>query len=210
MHFKDRADAGRRLAARLSGEELVDPIVLALPRGGVVVGAEVADTLDAPLDAFVAMKIGVPGNPEFGIGAVAEESDDIVISAYRHGLSADDVRSLAQDVSAQVRLRAATYRAGRPIPAVSARDVILVDDGLATGVTALAALRALRPRRPRSLLLAVPVGSPSAISELAPESDSVVCLYSPAAFFAVGNHYDRFDQTTDTEVLRLLSASGAR
>lgn len=209
MQFKDRTDAGRQLARRLRGQDFVDPVVLALPRGGVVVAAEVAARLDAPLDVFIAMKIGAPGNPEFGVGAVAEGSDDVVISAHPHGLSEDEVRSLAPAVAQKVRLRAAAYRAGRPAPEVAARDVILVDDGIATGVTALAALRSLRLRSPRSLLLAVPVGPRGLSSELLAEADAVICLHSPAAFFAVGNHYHHFDQTTDTEVLTLLSASGA-
>lgn len=208
MHFTDRTDAGRQVAKALSGQDFVDPVVLALPRGGVVVGAEVAGKLDVPVYAFVAMKIGAPWNPEFGVGAVAEGSDEVVISAHRHGLSEDEVRSLAPEVSAQVRLRAAMYGATRPVPALAARDVILVDDGLATGVTAIAASRSLRRRSPRRLLLAVPVGSSSAISALAKETDWVLCLHSPAAFFSVGNHYDRFDQTTDDEVMDLLSASG--
>lgn len=210
MQFKDRTDAGRRLARRLRGRDFVDPIVLALPRGGVVVGAEVATRLDAPLDVFIAMKIGAPGNPEFGVGAVAEGSDDVVISAHRHGVSEDEVRALAPAVADKVRLRAASYRAGRPAPEVAARDVILVDDGIATGVTALAALRSLRLRNPRRLLLAVPVGPRGLSFDLSPEADAIVCLHTPAAFYAVGNHYHHFDQTTDAEVLTLLSASGGR
>lgn len=204
MQFEDRVDAGRRLAERLSRQSFVDPVVLGLPRGGVVVAAEVADLLDAPLHAFVAMKIGAPGNPEFGVGAVAEGSDDIVISARRHGISKDEVRSLVPEISAQVRRRAARYRAERPAPDVAGRDVIVVDDGLATGVTALAALRSLRARHPRRLLLAVPVGPPSVIASLTTEADLVTCLYAPAAFFAVGSSYHRFGQTSDEEVMTLL------
>lgn len=210
MHFKDRTDAGRQVAEALSRGDFVDPVVLGLPRGGVVVGAEVAGKLDVPVHAFVAMKIGAPWNPEFGVGAVAEGSDEVVISAHLHDLSEDEVRNLAPGVAAQVRLRAAMYGAKRPVPALAARDVILVDDGLATGATAIAALRSLRRRSPRRLILAVPVGSLSAISAVVKETDSLVCLHSPAAFFAVGNHYHRFGQTTDDEVMNLLSASGAR
>src|SRR4051812_6120539 len=141
MAFRDRADAGRQLAERLSGVDLASPVVLGMPRGGVPVAAEVADVLDAPLDVLVARKIGAPGQEELGVGAVAEGLDEPVISAvaYRIGLTAEDVRQLAVRTQQEVDRRVLTYRGGRPALPVGGMDVLLVDDGSATGVTAEAA-----------------------------------------------------------------------
>jgi putative phosphoribosyl transferase len=209
IRFRDRADAGRRLAAELATRDFLSPVVLALPRGGVPVAAAVAATLNAPLDVFVAGKIGAPGRPELGIGAVAEGSADLVVSdAGRHlGVATTQLAELAAPVREEVRRRAEKYRAGRSLPDITGRDVVLVDDGLATGVTAEAAINALRDRGPCRVILAVPVGAPASVRRLAAVADDVVCVVMPQGFAAVGEWYDRFDQTSDAEVVAALRGS---
>lgn len=206
MRFHDRTDAGRQLAERLSGRSFVDPVVLALPRGGVPVAFEVARALGAPLDVFVARKIGAPGQKELGVGAIAEGSDEVVASEVARMLDIDDrrLRELADKERPELDRRVAQYRDG-PLVAVAGRDVIVVDDGLATGVTAEAALRALRKREPRSLVLAVPVAAPDVAERLKAIADDVVCILFPGDFRAVGLWYDSFSQTSDAEVNALLA-----
>lgn len=206
MLFRDRADAGRQLAQRLRAMELVSPVVLALPRGGVPVAAEIAAAFGAPMDVFVARKVGAPGHEEFGIGAIAEGLDKPVVSdAARHlRLHRRDVDQLAARARDELERRVRLYRGDRQLPNLTARDVVLVDDGLATGVTAEAALRSLRQQRPARVILAVPVCSPDTADRLAALADEVVCAAAPAQFFAVGQWYQNFSQTTDDEVLDLL------
>ncbi|TDD69853.1 phosphoribosyltransferase [Jiangella aurantiaca] len=210
--FRDRDDAGRRLGERLSALTFRDPIVLALPRGGVPVAARVAAALDAPLEVFVARKVGAPSHPEFGIGAIAEGSDEVVVTsaADRLGLGSDDLEALVDDERAELARRVDRYRGAAPLPDLEARDVILVDDGLATGVTAEAALRSLRGFRPHRLLLATPVCSPDSAERLAAIADDVVCAAAPEDLFSIGAYYDDFSQTTDDEVVDLLASSRDR
>ena len=205
--FRDRVDAGRQLADRLPAD-LDDPIVLALPRGGVPVAKEVADRLGAPLEVLVARKIGAPGHAELGIGAIAEGGAIVgsdLVRALR--LSANEFEALAERERGELARRVERYRGSRPLPVVEGRDVVLVDDGLATGVTAEAALRALRDEAPRRLVLAVPVCSPDTAHRLVPPADEVVCVLSPRDLIAVGVWYDDFTQTSDDEVLALLGRS---
>jgi putative phosphoribosyl transferase len=206
MPFRDRADAGRQLADRVRNLQLVNPLVLALPRGGVPVAAAVADALHAPLEVFVVRKIGVPGHEEFGIGAVAEGVFDPVRSdaVDELGVNASDFAAFAQTARAEVDRRVQRYRSGRPLPDLRGRDVVLVDDGLATGVTAEAALRSLRVLGATRVVLAVPVCAQETAQRLAPLADDVVCVQMPADFLAVGRWYEDFTQTTDDEVLALL------
>jgi putative phosphoribosyl transferase len=211
MRFQDRTDAGRQLAERLAPLELTDPVVLALPRGGVPVAVEVASTLDAPLEVFVARKVGAPGRPEFGIGAVAEgdgvvANEDIV---QLLGLGSEEWDGLVAAERRELERRVDRYRGGRPLPELRGRDVVLIDDGLATGVTAEAALRALRSCEPRRLLLAVPACAPETAARLSAVADDVICVIAPPDFVAVGQWYERFDQTTDSQVLALLQRSVA-
>jgi putative phosphoribosyl transferase len=204
--FRDRADAGRRLAELLRAKGFHDPVVLALPRGGVPVAAEVAVGLGAPLEVFVARKVGAPGQPEWGIGAVAEGgavvSNDAAVRAL--GLSPEAFHALVARERDEVARRVLQYRRDRPLPDLAGRDAILVDDGLATGVTAEAALRALRALGPRRLVLAVPVAARDTAHRLAGVADEVVCVHAPRDLRAVGQWYDVFEQTRDDEVLAAL------
>lgn len=204
--FADRAHAGRALAGRLDDLRLQSPVLLGLPRGGVPVAAEVAAGLDVPFDVLVARKLGAPGQEELGIGAVAEGRDEPVLThtATALGLGPVELDALVRRAREEVARRVELYRAGRGLPEMREADVVLVDDGLATGVTAEAALRALRERCPRRLVLAVPVGARQAVALLADVADDVVCVRAPSYFVAVGEWYDDFSQTTDEEVLSLL------
>ncbi|MEU8651320.1 phosphoribosyltransferase family protein [Streptomyces sp. NPDC048737] len=215
MRFQDRRQAGRELAARLlewsADGGLTDPLVLALPRGGVPVAVEVARALGAPLDVLVARKIGVPGHPETGIGAIVGDDPPLFDrrSVEMLGLSED---MLDPDVSrerTELRRRERRYRGDRPAPRVGGRTVIVVDDGLATGVTARAALRHLRRQEPARLILAVPVGAPESAAALRSEADDVVCLHRPPDFRAVGLWYADFGQVGDEEVTRTLHGHSA-
>jgi putative phosphoribosyl transferase len=206
MIFRDREEAGGRLADRLSGIELYRPVVLALPRGGVPVAAQVAAALDAPLDVFVARKVGAPGHAEFGIGAIAEGSDEVVVSdaAARVGVSPERMEDLAAAEREELARRVRLYRGDAGLPDVRDHDVVLVDDGLATGVTARAALRSLERRQPRRLVLAVPVCAPETVRKLRQDADEVVCVLLPRRFAAVGLWYEDFRQTSDETVIELL------
>lgn len=205
MQFVDRQDAGRRLGQRLAEEDLDEPVVLALPRGGVPVGYEVARALGASLDVLVARKVGAPGRPELGLGAIAEGGAEVLDSqrVAALGLRREDLDPTVTAERAELERRVQQYRGDRPLPELSGRAAVLVDDGLATGVTATAGIRALRALRPARIVLAVPVGAPDTVRRLENEAE-VVCLSQPAAFRAVGKWYRRFDQTSDDQVCDLL------
>lgn len=210
MRFRDRRAAGRALANRLLERQraggLPDPVVLALPRGGVPVADEIARALDAPLDLLLVRKIGLPAQPELGVGAIAG-SDPPVYDAWtlaQLGLTEAELAPVAERERAELRRRTALYREGRDAPELADRSVVLVDDGLATGSTARAALRFARGRRPARLLLAVPVCSVEGALNLREEGYEVECLYQPKAFGAVGLWYEDFDQLTDADVLTVL------
>ncbi len=205
--FADRRAAGRELASRLAVLAPEQPLVLGLARGGIPVAFEIAQTLDAPLDVLVARKIGAPENPEFGIGAVAEGEPPMIDTETLRWLriSDADLQRAVVRARAEVDARVARYRGDRPLD-VTGRTVIVVDDGIATGGTARAALHAVRAKGPRRLVLAVPVGVPSTLRELAAVADEVVCLAAPEQMRAVGAWYEDFSQTTDDEVLNLLAA----
>jgi predicted phosphoribosyltransferase len=207
MRFRDRFDAGRQLADLVLALALGDPVVLGMPRGGVPVAAPVAAALSAPLDIFLVRKVGAPGRPELGVGAVAEGVAEPVVSevARQLGLAAEDVRRLAVASSAELARQLLAYRGARPLVAIAGRDVVLVDDGLATGISAEAGLRALRRLQPRSLRFAAPVCARHSLARIEPVADQVVSVVVAADLRSVGEWYDDFSQTTDDEVVRLLT-----
>lgn len=206
--FADRAQAGRQLAERLRRLALADPVVLALPRGGVPVGSAIAQALHAPLDLVLVRKLGAPGQPELAVGAVVDGSrpetvlnDDIV----RHlGLSAAWIEAEAGRQLALIERRRERYFSGLERVPVAGRTAIVVDDGIATGASMTAALRATQRAGPRELILAVPVAPPETFERLRSAADRIVCLATPAAFMAVGSFYEDFSQVEDDEVIRLL------
>ena len=206
--FTDRRDAGRQLAAALAHLRNQHPVVLALPRGGVPVAFEVARALAAPLDVLLVRKIGAPGNPEFGLGAVTEGDDTPpVLDPDLLRLVEPDPGYLDAEVARQraaIAERRALYAGARPRIAVEGRVVVLVDDGIATGGTARAALRALRAKRPARLVLAAPVAAPDSASALLGDADEVVAVLQPAWLRSVGENYGDFQPTEDSEVIRLL------
>jgi putative phosphoribosyl transferase len=204
--FSDRVDAGKRLAPVLKALVGKDAIVLAIPRGGVVVGYEVAKTLDLPLDVIIPRKICAPGNPELAIGAMTEDGtvllDDKLVTYLQVSQEYIQKESKAQKREIQRRLK--RYRGDVPYPSFENREVILVDDGIATGSTMKAALASVRNRGAKTVVVAIPIGPPSTIAELEKEADHVVCLHTPEAFYAIGQFYGDFTQTQDEEVTRLL------
>ncbi len=208
MIFHDRRDAGRQLAARLTqfgGRR--DVIVLALPRGGVPVGYEVARALGAPLDVFLVRKLGVPGREELAMGAIASGGVRVVNQEVVRalGIPPEVIDQVAADEERELGRREREYRDGRPAPQVAGRVVLLVDDGLATGSTMRAAVLALRQMAPAAVVAAVPVGAPETCAAMNEVADDTVCAYTPEQFAAVGLWYQDFSQTTDEEVRQLLA-----
>ena len=205
--FANRRAAGAELAAHLQRfRGRTDVVVLALPRGGVPVAYEIAEALDAPLDIFVVRKIGMPGQAEYAIGAIASGgvrvlSEDVIRES---GLSSAVVDRIASLELAEIERREREYRRGRPLVDLAGRVVILVDDGLATGSTMRAAARAVRAYQPARIVIAVPVGPREACDAFADAADDVVCAHRPEPFTAVGLWYRDFSQTTDDEVRELL------
>lgn len=206
--YADRRDAGRVLAAALASrcQQAHDTVVLALPRGGVPVGFEVARRLGAPLDVFAVRKLGLPGQEELAIGAVASGGvrvlNEELVAAL--GIPRSVIDAVTAVETRELERREREYRAGRPPLDVTGRTGILVDDGLATGSTMRAAVAALRRRAPRRVVVAVPIAPPSTCAELATEVDDIVCAVTPEPFFSVGQWYVDFSQTTDDEVRELL------
>lgn len=202
--FHDRAHAGRELARTLTNH--TDVVVLGLARGGVPVAAEVARVLRAPLDVLVVRKLGAPWNPEFGFGAAGEGGVTAVDDQVRQRIGVDDttLKQLIADAQHEIDRRVARYRPGRSLLPVEARTVIVVDDGLATGSTAIAAVKVLRALDARRIIVAVPVGSRDAVARVRAVADEVVCVETPEWFEAVGSHYVDFGQITDDEVVELL------
>lgn len=206
--YRDRTQAGRQLA-RLLRPHADDPgaIVLALPRGGVPVAYEIAHALHLPLDLLVVRKLGMPGHEEFAIGAIGSGGvrvlQDDVIDAC--GLAADAVSAVCQVANRELARREALYRGARPLPALAGRTVIVVDDGIATGSTMRAAVEVVRAQHAARVIVAAPVGAPDTCAALAEFADALVCPLQPPGFMSVGQWYKEFDQTSDEEVLSLVS-----
>ncbi|MEO7244592.1 MAG: phosphoribosyltransferase family protein [Rubrivivax sp.] len=213
--FVDRAQAGAALAEALHRRRYPAPIVvLALPRGGVPLGATVAERLGAPLDLLLVRKIGAPGQPEFAVAAVVDGTPPVTVVDPRHCALTSVGRAYIDSQTAlaqrENQRRRRDYLHDRVSPALDGATVIVVDDGLATGTTARAALRALRARHPARLVLAVPVGPADTVTALRAEVDELVCLAQPSPFIAVGRHYAEFPQVDDAEVRAALDAAAAR
>jgi len=208
--FKDRAEAGRLLADRLGPLDPATAIVLALPRGGVPVAAEIARASGVPLDLVFVRKIGAPGQPELALGAIVDGAEpQLVINtevARAFGLGDDRVRARAEPLLAEIERRRETWLGGRqPLP-LKGKTAIIVDDGIATGASIRAALKAVDAQAPARVTVALPVAPADAIADLAALADDVVCLQTPTPFIAVGNHYRDFAQVTDREVAEILAS----
>lgn len=206
MIFRDRKQAGGQLAQKLVKFKGKETIVLAIPRGGLVVGAEVARVLSCPLDVITTRKIGAPGNPEFAIGALGPNDqiflDQEVIARYK--IPKEYLNAEIGHQGLEMERRERVYREGKPPLDFKDKVVILVDDGIATGADVRVAVKSVKCQRPKKLILAVPVGPKETIEALKKEVDELVCLVTPEMFYAVGQFYQEFGQTTDEEVMEIL------
>lgn len=211
--FRDRSDAGIQLAARLDqyrGRN--DVLVLALPRGGVVIGYEVARALNVPLDVLIVRKLGFPGQQELAIGAVSETGTVVLNQSIvsMGGLPKTYIEAEIKAQKEEIARRVAIYRAGADLPRLEGKTVVLVDDGVATGATIKAAIETLKQEKPGKLVVALPVGPPETMDVLRTMADELVCIETPLTFVAVGLHYQDFTQTSDQEVVDLLRRSSAK
>lgn len=204
--FKDRDEAGKKLADALSRRKRERAVVLAIPRGGVVVARAVASALGAELDVVVSRKIGAPGEPEYALGAVTQDGEVVVDEQAMNalGVGMDYIETEAAKKSDEVKERLQKFRGARPYPSLVGRRVIVVDDGIATGHTMLAALRTVRKAGAATVAVAVPVAPPETVERLSEEADEVVCLATPEPFFAIGEFYADFAQVDDGDVRKIL------
>ncbi len=207
MLFKHRQDAGQQLGESLQRYKPENTVVLGIPRGGVVVAAEVAKFLNAPLDVIIPRKLGAPHNPEVAIGALTQDGTVILdeVTVRRLGLSNAQINQMVEDVSVEIQRRVEKYRSGKTGLELRGKTVIVVDDGIATGFTVQAALQSVKKSGADKLILAVPVAPADTVSIFREIVDSLVCLYIPEEFYAVGQFYNDFDQTSDEEVIKLLA-----
>jgi predicted phosphoribosyltransferase len=206
QRFRDRTDAALQLAAKLKERRLKDPVVLGIPRGGVVVAAVLAKELKAELDVVLARKLRAPGQQELAIGALGEEGR-ILLNAHAQEILQPSEAYLQEEIERQrdeIERRRKLIRALRPAAALSGRSVIVTDDGIATGATMIAALQIARGHKPHELIVAAPVASPERLAEVRRFCDDAVCLLTPDDFFAIGQFYEDFTQVEDDEMLRLL------
>lgn len=204
--FRDREDAARQLAARLRGREFRDPLVLAIPRGGVVTGAALAHELGAELDVVLARKLRAPYDPELALGAIGEDGEEY-LADFAHGLAGVDKRYLDDERTcqiAEIERRKQRFRAVHPAAEIAGRSVIVTDDGIATGATMIAALHVIRAKQPHELIVAVPVAPPDTLATLAPLCDHIECVIAPVWMGGISGFYADFDQVEEEEALRLL------
>lgn len=212
--FKDRAEAGRLLAAEIAKLSLHDPVVLALPRGGLPVADPIAAALNAPLDLVIVRKVGAPANPELAVAAIVDGNPpDVVLNremVEAYDLSEEELEDLVKRERPELERRALAYRGRRKAASVTDKTAILVDDGAATGTTMRVAIRAIRRRSPRAVVVALPVAPPATVEELRLEADLVVCLTEPAQFRALSLHFRDFHQLTDEDVTQALHDAARR
>lgn len=206
MFFKDRYDAGRKLAAELIKYKDENPVIVALPRGGVIIGFEIAKLLKAPLDVIVARKIGAPFYPELGIGAIAPNGIKILDKNLIKSLNVSEraLEKIIEQETIEMKRRSELYREDATLSDLAGKIVIVVDDGLATGVTARASIMSIKEMLPKKIVLAVPVSPPDTAKEFRKEVDQFICLHEPQEFYAVGAFYEDFRQISDEEVILLL------
>jgi putative phosphoribosyl transferase len=206
--FKDRSDAGQRLGELLKTKKIIDPILLALPRGGgVVVGDEIAKMLHVPLDVVISRKIGAPGHPEFGIGAVSEDGSTLLnpsVSKFLDPQSAAIAKTISLE-KIELNRRVKSYRGGQSLPDMKGKTVVVIDDGVATGVTAAAAAKFLKSLHPQKIILAVPLGPEDINPDVKDNFDEVICLYELKDMISVGQWYEQFSQVEDKQVLNVLN-----
>lgn len=207
--FKNREEAGKSLSKELMEYKGKDTIVLGIPRGGVVVAYEVAQTLEAPLDLIIPRKIGAPNNPELAIGAVTEDGTTILNNNLIAGLniSIDYVESEKKKQIQEIKRRTRVYKKDIASKSLEKKTVIIVDDGLATGYTMKAAIYSIRRQKPATIIVAVPVGPPVTVKELMKDVEKIICLIALEPFFAIGQFYDDFSQVSDEEVIQLIKLS---
>ncbi|WP_341487893.1 phosphoribosyltransferase family protein [Pararhizobium sp. A13] len=214
MSFANRQDAGLRLAAALAGYREKSPVIIALPRGGVIVAAEVARALDAPLDLLFVQKIGVPFQPELAMGAIVDGPQPTIVrneSVIRHaGIREKEFSAVCEREQREIERRRQCYLGDRDTIPLGGCVVIVVDDGVATGSTVKAALRAIRRQGPRELVLAVPVGPTESLEALRSDVDNLICLEVPFLFLSVGHFYREFQQVSDAEVIAVLEEAARR
>lgn len=214
MPFRNRIEAGQELARALAPYKQQHPVILALPRGGVPVAAEIATALDAPLDLVLVRKIGVPFQPELAMGAVVDGREPVVVRNEHvlslAGVSESDFNAVRDEQLTEIERRRKLYLGNRPHPELKGKTVIIIDDGIATGATIRAALRAIRMRKPRKLILAVPVAPTQSLNDLRDEADDILCLEDYEEFGAIGFYYADFRQVSDTEVIDLLARHPVR
>lgn len=205
--FKDRVEAGKILAGALSEYKSKSTIVLAIPRGGVIVAYEVAKALNAPLDIIIPRKIGAPGQPELAIGAVTEDGTTILNQDIIQHLKVSDdyIKAEAKRQVEEIKKRIQMYIGDKPRLSIRGKVVILIDDGVATGATIRAAIASIRKREPNLIVLAIPLGPKDTIKELRKDADKVICLMTPEPFFAIGQFYENFEQISDEEVIQILN-----
>ncbi|NWF52019.1 MAG: phosphoribosyltransferase [Nitrospirae bacterium] len=211
--FKNRSDAGIQLASRLKGYKGKEGVlVLALPRGGVVTGYEIARNLNVPLDIIIVRKIGFPGQPELGIGAVSETATIVLNDhlIYAYGISKEYIESEISTQREEISRRVKLYRKGKSLYGLEDKTIILVDDGVATGATIKAAIATLKEEKINKLVVALPVASPSVVEEIEKMVDEFVCIETPIDFMAVGSYYYDFTQVSDEEVVKLLKLAAVK